>query len=60
MLINDIDIAHFLTHAQQIEEAKLKGRDKDINRFRNDDHSSHARTDGHGYSKNQQRFFRQY
>jgi len=60
MLVHDMDIARLMTHAQQIEEAKLKGRAREKKWSRNDDgDSSHVRSDRHGRSKNRQRFFGQ-
>ncbi|XP_049364488.1 uncharacterized protein LOC125829282 [Solanum verrucosum] len=57
MLIHDMDIARLMTHAQQIEEAKLKGKAREKKRSINDDgDSSHVRSDGHGRSRNRQRW----
>ncbi|WMV38057.1 hypothetical protein MTR67_031442 [Solanum verrucosum] len=57
MLINDMDIARLMTHGQHIDEVKLNGRSREKKRSRIDeDKSFHDWFNGHGRSKNRQRF----
>jgi len=57
MLFHDMDIAHLMTHAQQIDEDKLKERFRENKRSRTGDGNfSHARSDGHGRPRYRQRF----
>uniref|UniRef100_M1D8J8 Gag-pol polyprotein n=1 Tax=Solanum tuberosum TaxID=4113 RepID=M1D8J8_SOLTU len=47
MLVKEIDVSHFMVHAQQIEEEKLKDKTRDSKRPRREDgESSHSRFDG--------------
>uniref|UniRef100_M1DLM4 Zinc knuckle family protein n=1 Tax=Solanum tuberosum TaxID=4113 RepID=M1DLM4_SOLTU len=60
MLVHDMYITRLMTHAQQIEEEKLKRRSREKKRPRiDDDKFSYDRSDGHGRSRNRQRFYRQ-
>ncbi|WMV46664.1 hypothetical protein MTR67_040049 [Solanum verrucosum] len=47
ILVKEMDVSHFMVHAQKIEEEKLKGKTRDSKRARKDNGDfSHSRSDG--------------
>uniref|UniRef100_M1DBF1 Retrotransposon gag protein n=1 Tax=Solanum tuberosum TaxID=4113 RepID=M1DBF1_SOLTU len=60
MLHHDMDISHLMVHAQQIEELKLKGKNREVKRSRTGDRNfSNARSNKQGQPRFKQRFSNQ-